>query len=137
MNVGYLPDMFGHIAEMPQILKLAGLEHAVVWRGVPSDITEDRVGPGCTPTARAWRAQYLFGSYSKRPRHPRRLGTARRANTRLRARGSVTCGVCRWRHVAHERLRSPVAAARGSDASSTTRTAKQQEYHFTVTSLPE
>jgi len=36
MEVGYLPDMFGHVAQMPQILCLAGLEHAVVWRGVPS-----------------------------------------------------------------------------------------------------
>ncbi len=35
MEVGYLPDMFGHIAQMPQILRLAGFEHAVVWRGVP------------------------------------------------------------------------------------------------------
>ncbi len=40
MEVGYLPDMFGHIAQMPQILKLAGFEHAVVWRGVPSTITK-------------------------------------------------------------------------------------------------
>ncbi|MDA8359298.1 MAG: alpha-mannosidase [Actinomycetota bacterium] len=39
MEVGYLPDMFGHIAQMPQILRLAGMEHAVVWRGVPSEIT--------------------------------------------------------------------------------------------------
>ncbi len=38
MNVGYLPDMFGHTAQMPQILRLAGMEHAVVWRGVPSEI---------------------------------------------------------------------------------------------------
>src|SRR3982074_2480769 len=38
MPVGYLPDMFGHIAQMPQILKLAGLDHAVVWRGVPSTV---------------------------------------------------------------------------------------------------
>ncbi len=37
--VGYLPDMFGHIAQMPQLLRLAGFEHAVVWRGVPSAIT--------------------------------------------------------------------------------------------------
>ena len=39
MDVGYLPDMFGHVAQMPQILRLAGFEHAVVWRGVPSAIT--------------------------------------------------------------------------------------------------
>ena len=53
MPVGYLPDMFGHVAQMPQILRLAGLEHAVVWRGVPA---ADRRGPrsgGRRPTARA------------------------------------------------------------------------------------
>ncbi|MDQ2968941.1 MAG: alpha-mannosidase [Actinomycetota bacterium] len=38
MPVGYLPDMFGHIAQMPQILRLAGIETAVVWRGVPSAV---------------------------------------------------------------------------------------------------
>ena len=38
MRVGYLPDMFGHVAQMPQILRLAGIETAVVWRGVPSAI---------------------------------------------------------------------------------------------------
>src|ERR1700730_6873303 len=38
MEVGYLPDMFGHVAQMPQILSLAGFERAVVWRGVPSAI---------------------------------------------------------------------------------------------------
>jgi mannosylglycerate hydrolase len=40
MDVGYLPDMFGHVAQMPQILRLAGFEHTVVWRGVPSAITK-------------------------------------------------------------------------------------------------
>ena len=38
MWVGYLPDMFGHIAQMPQILRFAGIETAVVWRGVPSAV---------------------------------------------------------------------------------------------------
>jgi alpha-mannosidase len=38
MRVGYLPDMFGHIAQMPQILRRAGIERAVVWRGVPAAI---------------------------------------------------------------------------------------------------
>src|SRR5262249_30439301 len=37
-SVGYLPDMFGHIAQMPQLLRLAGLDHAVVWRGVPASV---------------------------------------------------------------------------------------------------
>jgi mannosylglycerate hydrolase len=42
MPVGYLPDMFGHVAQMPQILAGFGFEHAVVWRGVPDAI--DRSG---------------------------------------------------------------------------------------------
>ena len=40
MEVGYLPDMFGHIAQMPQILSLAGFEDTVLWRGVPSQVTK-------------------------------------------------------------------------------------------------
>lgn len=39
MSLGYLPDMFGHIAQMPQILSGFGLECAVVWRGVPREVT--------------------------------------------------------------------------------------------------
>jgi mannosylglycerate hydrolase len=38
MTVGYLPDMFGHVAQMPQILRQFGFEHAVVWRGVPAAV---------------------------------------------------------------------------------------------------
>ena len=34
MAVGYLPDAFGHIAQMPRILRGFGIETAVVWRGV-------------------------------------------------------------------------------------------------------
>ena len=51
MQVGYLPDMFGHIAQMPQLLRLFGLDDAVVWRGVPSTIHGPRSG-GRRPTAR-------------------------------------------------------------------------------------
>jgi alpha-mannosidase len=34
MEIGYLPDAFGHIAQMPRILRGFGIETAVVWRGV-------------------------------------------------------------------------------------------------------
>lgn len=34
MRIGYLPDMAGHISQMPQILKGFNIESAVVWRGV-------------------------------------------------------------------------------------------------------
>jgi glycosyl hydrolase family 38/alpha mannosidase-like protein len=42
MRVGYLPDMFGHCAQMPQILQAAGLHVCVVWRGVPSVVDGHR-----------------------------------------------------------------------------------------------
>lgn len=38
MAVGYLPDSFGHIAQMPQILKKSGIRYAVIWRGVPASV---------------------------------------------------------------------------------------------------
>ncbi|TME48396.1 MAG: hypothetical protein E6I56_01550 [Chloroflexi bacterium] len=41
MRVGYLPDSFGHAAQMPQLYRQFGFRHAAVWRGVPLAI--DRV----------------------------------------------------------------------------------------------
>ncbi|WP_433423312.1 alpha-mannosidase [Microtetraspora malaysiensis] len=41
MRVGYLPDQFGHCAQMPQILSLAGLRRACLWRGVPASVRRD------------------------------------------------------------------------------------------------
>ncbi len=38
MDVGYLPDMFGHIAQMPQLLSQFGFGHTVIWRGVPTAV---------------------------------------------------------------------------------------------------
>jgi alpha-mannosidase len=38
LRVGYLPDQFGHIGQMPQILANEGIDRAVVWRGVPKEI---------------------------------------------------------------------------------------------------
>lgn len=35
---GYLPDQFGHIGQMPQLLRRAGIDRAVVLRGVPAAI---------------------------------------------------------------------------------------------------
>ncbi len=40
MPVGYIPDSFGHIGQMPQILRGFGLESACVWRGVPLAASE-------------------------------------------------------------------------------------------------
>ena len=62
MDVGYLPDMFGHIAQMPQILPLAGFAHAVVWRGVPSEVTKDAFFWEA-PDGSTVRAEYLPVGY--------------------------------------------------------------------------
>jgi mannosylglycerate hydrolase len=62
MDVGYLPDMFGHVAQMPQLLALAGLRNAVVWRGVPSVI--DRTAfRWVAPDGSVVRAEYLVAGY--------------------------------------------------------------------------
>jgi mannosylglycerate hydrolase len=39
-RVGYLPDTFGHVGQMPQILRNFGIDSAVMWRGVDSPVAE-------------------------------------------------------------------------------------------------
>src|SRR5262245_35479322 len=41
MNVGYVPDTFGHIAQLPQILRGFGMQTAVFWRGVGPEMAGD------------------------------------------------------------------------------------------------
>jgi alpha-mannosidase len=40
--VGYLPDMFGHTSQVPQILSGFGIKHALVWRGMPPEIHKNQ-----------------------------------------------------------------------------------------------
>ena len=40
MSVGYVPDSFGHISQLPQILAGFGIRDAAIWRGVPDLPTE-------------------------------------------------------------------------------------------------
>jgi alpha-mannosidase len=62
MAVGYLPDMFGHVAQMPQILRAGGIDTAVVWRGVPSAVDFHRfVWEGIEGSSVT--AEYLPGGY--------------------------------------------------------------------------
>jgi mannosylglycerate hydrolase len=63
MPVGYLPDMFGHVAQMPQLLRQAGLDHAVVWRGVPAAI-ESSAFWWQAPDGSSVRAEYLPVGYA-------------------------------------------------------------------------
>src|SRR5271167_2449309 len=62
MDVGYLPDMFGHIAQMPQILVQGGFAHTVVWRGVPSAVTKNAFFWEAPDGSRV-RAEYLPVGY--------------------------------------------------------------------------
>ena len=62
MRVGYLPDMFGHIAQMPQLLARAGIDRAVVWRGVPRRV-ESHVFTWEAPDGSVVAAEYLVGGY--------------------------------------------------------------------------
>jgi alpha-mannosidase len=62
MEVGYLPDMFGHIAQMPQLLQQFGLEHAVVWRGVPASVDKSAFW-WWAPDGSSVRAEYLVQGY--------------------------------------------------------------------------
>ena len=69
MDVGYLPDMFGHVAQIPQLLRQFGFEHTVVWRGVPSAV--DRSGFWWSaPDGSTVRAEYLTQGYGNGARLP-------------------------------------------------------------------
>ena len=107
MPVGYLPDIFGHIAQMPQLLALVGIEHAVAWRGIPSSV--DKTGFWWeAPDGSRVRCEYLYGSYSNGRDIPEDAkGLVLRAidyQTRARRRPAR-------RHVVDERHRPPDAAA--------------------------
>jgi mannosylglycerate hydrolase len=87
LRVGYMPDQFGHAAQVPQILSLFGIETAVLWRGV---------GPERPPHAFRWFApdgsavtaiwlQDGYGSGRRFPSDPQGFATAvERALARLR-----------------------------------------------------
>ncbi len=64
MRAGYLPDSFGHAAQMPQIYRLLGFRYAAVWRGVPLAI--DRVAFDWeAPDGSRILTAYMGNSYSQ------------------------------------------------------------------------
>ena len=69
MDVGYLPDMFGHVAQMPQLLQQFGFDHAVVWRGVPSSVDRSAF-TWSAPDGSTVRAEYLLQGYGNGARLP-------------------------------------------------------------------
>jgi alpha-mannosidase len=132
MQVGYLPDMFGHVAQMPQLLRLAGLEHAVVWRGVPSAIDRNAFWWQAPDGSRV-RAEYLYGSYSNGSNIPPDAKKLVEVVADYEAElGDARLGDLLLMNGTDHQLPQPwlgqvVAEANGI----------QDDYHFVVTSLPE
>ena len=65
-KVGYLPDQFGHIAQMPQLLRGFGIEDAVVWRGVGDETVGLDAGRGRTADGAGARPEHAAGVGSRR-----------------------------------------------------------------------
>src|SRR5215211_7527176 len=62
MAVGYLPDEFGHAAQVPQLLRRAGFGHAAVWRGVPAAVDRHAFA-WSAPDGSTVRTEYLIDGY--------------------------------------------------------------------------
>ena len=95
MDVGYLPDMFGHIAQMPQILRLGGLprRRGVARRAVAGDQERLRVG-GTRRLVGAGRVPARRLRQRRRPARRRQgAGPPHRATTSPRSptSSSTTC----------------------------------------------
>ncbi len=126
--------MFGHVAQMPQLLRLAGLEHAVVWRGVPAVI--DRTAFWWrAPDGSTVRAEYLYGSYSNGrdiPKDPAQLVARARGYDAELGAAALPGGDMLLMNGSDHLLPQPwlgeVVAAANTE---------QDEYRFAVTSLGE
>ncbi len=134
MPVAYLPDMFGHVAQMPQLLRLAGFDDAVVWRGVPSTVDRTAFWWEAPDRSRV-RAEYLYGSYSngrELPADPARL-VARARNYELELGGAALPGgaILLMNGSDHLPLQRDLAVTvRAANAA-------QDDYRFVVSSLPD
>jgi alpha-mannosidase len=95
--VGYLPDQFGHVGQMPQILARHGIDRAVVWRGVPQSI--DRTSfwweapDGSRVLTEYLAFGYSLGAHLRQAREPQELATALRNAASLLEPYSVRDGL--------------------------------------------
>jgi mannosylglycerate hydrolase len=60
---GYLPDTFGHSGDVPTILKLFGIESAIVWRGVPPEKLNQPVFHWTSPSGETVQTLWLEKGY--------------------------------------------------------------------------
>ena len=132
MQVGYLPDMFGHIAQMPQILARFGFDDAVVWRGVPAAL--DRTGFWWqAPDGSQVRAEYLPQGYGNGSRLPAdaTLAVDLIANFEA-ANEAMLIGDILWMHGGDHQAPTPALPERIAALN-----AAQDRYELFLTSLPE
>jgi hypothetical protein len=130
MDVGYLPDMFGHIAQMPQILTLAGFDDAVVWRGVPSQVTANAF-IWESPDGSAVRAEYLpvgYGNGAALPDDAKAL--VRRTQDHLEEVGDLVTGDLLCMNGSDHLMPQPWLGRVVAEANDL-----QDDLHFEVTSL--
>jgi mannosylglycerate hydrolase len=135
MAVGYLPDMFGHIAQMPQLLRLAGFDDAVVWRGVPEAVDRSAFW-WQAPDGSTVRAEYLLVGYGNGAAMPRD-GTAlvRRLDAFAAEVGQFDIEAdapILWMNGTDHQAPQAWLGEVLADAN-----ARQDRYHFAVSSLPE
>jgi len=133
MEVGYLPDMFGHVAQMPQLLGLAGFDHAVVWRGVPSAV--DRTAFWwVAPDGSRVRAEYLpvgYGNGAAVPDDARLLLGRVRAHVEELADLLGPDTPLLWMNGADHQRPQPFLGRVVAEAN-----AAQDDFRFAITSLP-
>ena len=135
MPVGYLPDMFGHVAQMPQLLRQAGFEHAVVWRGVPSAVDRSAFW-WQAPDGSTVRAEYLLVGYGNGAALPTDAGAlVRRVAAHARETAGFSTGPgapILWMNGTDHQTPQPWLGQVVADAN-----ARQDQFHLTVSSLPE
>ncbi|MCU1496782.1 MAG: alpha-mannosidase [Acidimicrobiales bacterium] len=130
MDIGYLPDMFGHVAQMPQLLRQFGFADAVVWRGIPSAV----VSPAFTwegPDGSQVRAEYLSDGYSngaRLPDHGKDL--VEQVEAFRRAQGPLVGDPILWMNGTDHQLPQAWLGRVVAEANEA-----QDDYRFTVTSL--
>jgi hypothetical protein len=130
MPVGYLPDMFGHVAQMPQILRQFGLEHAVVWRGVPAAIDRDGFWWEAPDGSRV-RAEYLpqgYGNGAHLPDDAKDL--LGRVEQFVADQGDLLTGPILWMNGTDHLVPQPWLGRVVAEANDL-----QDDYHLDVTSL--
>jgi mannosylglycerate hydrolase len=133
MDVGYLPDMFGHIAQMPQLLSQFGFGHTVVWRGVPAAV--DRTGFWWSaPDGTTIRAQYLarggYGNGAAIPDDAKAL--LRRVEAHEHELGDMLVGGILFMNGTDHQVPQAWLGRVVAEAN-----ALQDDYEFVVTSLAE